>query len=723
MRMRIALASLLALAASEARAADLHDYFDSLAVRTDTAAVYSLRDQNQLDRYMDHLKWRDVTYDPVRDPDPRRQDAAKVLVPSDKVSLPNNVRVPIPKTTDDSLLVVWDAWFGDEFKEFDGTYKNFQLASGRIWTEVRSDFGARRNPRVEEKYPGPKIALVDVRQYDHDFSKGPCTISGPEFDGITYSGNNIGPRVGDFVIRPETWTRYWALLKPSADYPGFYEFSLWVADEKQEPRKLVGHPEDATCDPRLRGKGVLIRPTATHGYWDKFWLEYNTSSNYVAPGRGPLTSYARNVVMLKGVDPESAGLLVKPAGSAPESITPPKVEAFAANGSSTSITITEGGTIELAASASDADGIARVDFFVGGSTVASDFSAPFEHTWSGVPPKLEPYVLAVRAYDARGWSSRSEPVLAKVGIAPEDDLEDPKVVLVDEDDVPYEQGGVYRGKLNLTAEASDDRGVAGVQFAVCDPICKDHGSYIAAPKPFWLTVDTKQRMNGPLGLKVTATDVVGKTASSLVNVVIDNALYAVGSSSVTSDGATITWYTNEPMDGQVIFSSVTKTFHQSSPLDAAMVTSHTATLTRLEPGTNYNFQVKSRNAAGALFISDWTNFIFRTLSSAEPAFRSHPRDVAVLAGRDAVFAVTAEGDLPLAYQWQSRPTGGSFADIPGAQGAAYTLAGAALSDHGREFRCVVKNGAGEATSDSARLSVTASGDGTPPRRPRGLNLL
>ncbi|MGE0593034.1 MAG: Ig-like domain-containing protein [Vicinamibacterales bacterium] len=58
-------------------------------------------------------------------------------------------------------------------------------------------------------------------------------------------------------------------------------------------------------------------------------------------------------------------------------------------------------TIPLAATASDSDGsVVRVDFLAGGSVVASDTSAPFEATWSGVAAGT--YVLTAVAYDDRG---------------------------------------------------------------------------------------------------------------------------------------------------------------------------------------------------------------------------------------------------------------------------------------------------------------------------------
>jgi hypothetical protein len=274
---------------------DVHEYFNKLKARPEQVAEYSLRDQGQIEKYRtQRSRPSHVTYDPAKDADSRKQDAAKLVVPADKVSLHTTVRVPIPATKDDRLLVTWDAWFGREFafnKTGIGTYKNFQFSSGRIWTEVRSRF---------KLAAPPAIAMVDVRQYAQERAFGEGTTNGPEVNGIKYGGAVIGPMVGDFAIMPETWTRYWVLFTPAGDW---YEFSLWVADENRDAVQIV--------DRRL------IKPNLPkHDYWDHFWLEYNTSSHREngPADRGPLVAYARNIVMLKGVaDPK--GLFERPLGS------------------------------------------------------------------------------------------------------------------------------------------------------------------------------------------------------------------------------------------------------------------------------------------------------------------------------------------------------------------------------------------------------------------------
>lgn len=261
-----------------------HGYFNSLVALTQNLLrAYSLRDPAQLtfpnQGGYAHSNTRPlvVTYDPTHDPDPRRQDAAKVTIGTSSNSLTNQIHLPIPPYSG-ALLVTWDAWFGKEFAyAVHGiqNYKNFQLASGGgIWTEVRSRFNAATSGN---------ISLVDLRYYG---------IPGPGF----FVGNldALSPTVGAFQVAPETWTRYWVFLNPTG---GTYtELSLWVADPTHGPTQILDR--------------ALV--TKRNGLpWDQFWLEYNTSNDTVKPGRPELISYARNVVMLKGLS-DPTPLLIKP---------------------------------------------------------------------------------------------------------------------------------------------------------------------------------------------------------------------------------------------------------------------------------------------------------------------------------------------------------------------------------------------------------------------------
>ncbi len=77
--------------------------------------------------------------------------------------------------------------------------------------------------------------------------------------------------------------------------------------------------------------------------------------------------------------------------------TPPTVNVTApANGATVS------GTVTVTASASDAVGVARVEFLVDGSTVSTDTVAPYDFAWDSTGVSNGTHTLGARAFDAAG---------------------------------------------------------------------------------------------------------------------------------------------------------------------------------------------------------------------------------------------------------------------------------------------------------------------------------
>jgi glucose/arabinose dehydrogenase len=86
-----------------------------------------------------------------------------------------------------------------------------------------------------------------------------------------------------------------------------------------------------------------------------------------------------------------------------------------------------------------------------------------------------------------------------------------------------------------------------------------------------------------------------------------------------------------------------------------------------------------------------------------PAILAHPQNRTVSVGQSATFTVSASGSTPLGYQWQRNGS-----NIAGATSASYTLVNAQLADSGAQFRVVVTNSFGTATSNAATLTVTSN---------------
>ena len=99
----------------------------------------------------------------------------------------------------------------------------------------------------------------------------------------------------------------------------------------------------------------------------------------------------------------------------------------------------------------------------------------------------------------------------------------------------------------------------------------------------------------------------------------------------------------------------------------------------------------------------------RYVGSQTPQIGNPPANLTVSVGDPIAFTVEAYGTAPLRFQWQRKtPPSQSFADIPGATATALHLPAAKLADNNSEFRCVVKNAAGTATSAAARLTVSSN---------------
>jgi hypothetical protein len=295
-------------------------------------SAYSLRDNAQLLQYKkSKVAPQRITYDPAHDLDPRRQDAAKVVVPAGQVSLKSTVRFPIGTSDGTTTLITWDAWFGSEFRyEYTGigNYKTFQFASPakRIWFEVRTLFiraeapgvglAVRRGGRtIADKAKGGAGEKPTAPPADDTAQKGrarPLTAvkSGGDIGALDVraygapgialgpnvrDGKPLMPKSGSFTVRAETWTRYWVLIEQRAN--DWDPVSLWVADENTDPVQIIDRRQ-LQVSPRAKG-GV-----------ESFWFEYNSSSA-AREGLGERVGYVRNLVMLRNVK-DVPGLLQRP---------------------------------------------------------------------------------------------------------------------------------------------------------------------------------------------------------------------------------------------------------------------------------------------------------------------------------------------------------------------------------------------------------------------------
>jgi hypothetical protein len=129
----------------------------------------------------------------------------------------------------------------------------------------------------------------------------------------------------------------------------------------------------------------------------------------------------------------------------------------------------------------------------------------------------------------------------------------------------------------------------------------------------------------------------------------------------------------------------------------------TAATTTADSGSQ--FSVIVNNAAGNVTSNAATLTV--TATSVAPSITQQPSSVTVTASQTATFSVTATGTDPLSYQWLKGTT-----TIPGATSASYTTPATTSADNGTQYKVMVSNSAGNATSNPATLTVNAAAPAT-----------
>ncbi len=142
---------------------------------------------------------------------------------------------------------------------------------------------------------------------------------------------------------------------------------------------------------------------------------------------------------------------------------------------------------------------------------------------------------------------------------------------------------------------------------------------------------------------------------------------------------------------------------KNSPATGNQTATLTVPATESRNGYQYRCVVKS----GAAEVTSKAATLTVKTETA-PVITAQPQSVTAASGSTVKFTVAASGS-DLAYQWQYSTDGGkTWKNSPatGNQTATLTVP-ATESRNGYQYRCVVKSGAAEATSDAATLTVKA----------------
>jgi subtilisin family serine protease len=173
---------------------------------------------------------------------------------------------------------------------------------------------------------------------------------------------------------------------------------------------------------------------------------------------------------------------------------------------------TVSGTVTVNVNAADNVGVARVDLKVNNTVVASDSSSPFSFAWDSKGVANGMATLTAVARDAAGNVTTSAPISVNVSnstttVAPTTDTVAPAVAITNPTN-----GGTVHGNVNVTVNASDNSGSAGISMSLYVD-----GALVASGSGSSMAYNWKPS-NGSHTLKAVARDRAGNTSSSSVSV-------------------------------------------------------------------------------------------------------------------------------------------------------------------------------------------------------------
>jgi Big-like domain-containing protein len=202
--------------------------------------------------------------------------------------------------------------------------------------------------------------------------------------------------------------------------------------------------------------------------------------------------------------------------------TPPTV-AITSPGSGATVT----GIITVSADASDNVGVTGVQFQLDGASLgAEDTTAPYSATWNTATASIGTHTLRAIAHDAVNNVATSASVTVTVP-----DTTPPTVGMTSP-----ASGATVSGSVNVSANASDNVGVAGVRFQLDGaPL----GAEDTTP-PYSVAWDSSSAVPGSHSLRAVARDAANNTTTSAaVTVTVRDVLPPTVTLTAPSSGATV----------------------------------------------------------------------------------------------------------------------------------------------------------------------------------------
>src|SRR5258708_5707746 len=240
---------------------------------------------------------------------------------------------------------------------------------------------------------------------------------------------------------------------------------------------------------------------------------YSVSWNTTTIGNGShtLPAVARDLLGIQYTS-NAVTVTVSNAPPPPPPDTTPPTVSVTSPGSGATIS----GTTSVTASASDNVGVVGVQFRIDGANFgAEDTSAPYSVSWNTTGAANGSHTITAVARDAAGNRTTSAPVTVTVSNAPPPDTTPPAVSITSP-----ANGATVSATVTVTASASDNVGVVGVQFSIDGA---DFGAEDTSA-PYSISWNTGTASNGSHTIAAVARDAAGnRTTSAPVTVTVSNA--------------------------------------------------------------------------------------------------------------------------------------------------------------------------------------------------------
>ena len=228
-----------------------------------------------------------------------------------------------------------------------------------------------------------------------------------------------------------------------------------------------------------------------------------------------------------------------------------------------------------------------------------------------------------------------------------------------------------------------------------------NGTAVAGATSSAYTTPATSTADSGAQFKVVVTNSVGSATSNAAMLSVSTTAVVP---SITTQPSNQTVAAGQTAKFSVVASGTSPLSYQWQKGGATIAGATSSTYTTPATSTADNgaqFKVVVTNSVGSATSN--AAILSVSTTAVAPSITTQPSNQTVAAGQTAKFSVVASGTSPLSYQWQK---GG--AAITGATSSTYTTPATSTADSGAQFKVVVTNSAGSATSNAATLTVTST---------------